>query len=142
LLPLSPGIINCCSVDLPYPGGDLQIFVMQSAGSSGKALRSGHSGEFFFIASENGRPVSVGAPYSLQSPNIFRPCCIWISQPAVAGDLVFIRHINAMLFFAISLGLLAAMFFSIGKKHKILFSVALTCCLSIASAYGLESHLL
>ncbi|HEY9773329.1 MAG TPA: tetratricopeptide repeat protein [Planktothrix sp.] len=141
--PLSAGIINCCAITAPYGDKTLQVFVMQAGGKSNRALRSGHPGEFYFVASEDGRQVDVGTPYNIQSSSqALRPGMIWIIQPGGSAELLLLlRHGNALIFGFVSLICMILLLCKFDKRKKFMIGLALLAALSIAAGYALESHL-
>jgi len=143
--PLHPGTINCCSIIFPFPDGAVRAFLIQAGDQSGKPLVGGHPGSHFFLALEEGKPANFYEQYKLASNQMsVRPRMIWIDQSKDPEYRIYtLLHTSGLLFLIFSLILLAVLclFRRIGRRTRMILTIAFTASLFVTGLYFMENSL-
>jgi hypothetical protein len=136
---MDAGTINARSVTVPYANNSsIHVFLIQPGGESGKAMRSGQTGQYYFLASEDGRSIDLKVPYQF---HFQRPRMLCIIQSGILPDkLYFLKHANALILGALAFICLILMMSRMKKEHKLILAFVFLLSIVMACVYALESH--
>jgi hypothetical protein len=140
---LSPGVIKCCFLRIPYPQGTLDAFLVHSAPEDRQPFLVNDDGDRYFVASANGKTFATDRPKSLLGMHAaLRERIVWLIQSTDTLRLLsIVRRTGAVIF-----GLISAVLFTIlcGRRSrgvKVLVLIAMSFTLALTFVYMVQNQL-